>query len=60
MQEMVGTARRMGNHGVATRHMTYLLEVMFEHLSEGEKADFTLTPIIPHQTGSLKFKEKHM
>lgn len=41
MQEMVGTARRMGNHGVATRHMTYLLEVMFEHLSEGEKADFS-------------------
>ena len=41
LQEMVGTARRMGNHAVATRHMTYLLEVMFEHLAESEKADFS-------------------
>ena len=41
MQEMVGTARRMGNHAVATRHMTYLLEVMFDHLAESEKADFS-------------------
>ena len=38
---MVGTARRMGNHAVATRHMTYLLEVMFDHLSETERTDFS-------------------
>ena len=38
---MVGTARRMGNHMVSTRHMTYLLEVLFDHLSENEKADFS-------------------
>ena len=41
MQEMVGTARRMGNHAVATRHMTYLIEVMFDHLADSEKADFS-------------------
>ena len=41
MQEMVGTARRMGNHAIATRHMTYLLEVMFDHCSDTEKTDFS-------------------
>ena len=38
---MVGTARRMGNHAIATRHMTYLLEVMFDHCSDTEKVDFS-------------------
>ena len=38
---MVGTARRMGNHKVSTRHMTYLIEVLFDHLSDNEKADFS-------------------
>ncbi len=41
LQEMVGTARRMGSHAVATRHMTFLLEVMFDHLSDGEKSEFS-------------------
>ena len=41
LQEMVGTARRMGNHAVATRHMTYLIEVMFDHLTDTEKTDFS-------------------
>ena len=31
----------MGNHAIATRHMTYLLEVMFDHCSDTEKADFS-------------------
>ena len=37
----MGTARRMGNHAIATRHMTYLLEVMFDHCSDTEKTDFS-------------------
>jgi hypothetical protein len=31
----------MGHHTASTRHMTYLLEVLFDHLSESEKADFS-------------------
>lgn len=41
LQEMVGTGRRMGNNAIATRHMTYLLEVMFDHISDTEKSDFS-------------------
>merc|ERR1719219_174625 len=31
----------MGNHAVATRHMTYLIEVMFDRLSDEQKTDFS-------------------
>ncbi len=31
----------MGHHAASTRHMTYLLEVLFDHLSDAEKTDFS-------------------
>ena len=30
----------MGNHAASTHHMTFLLEFMFDHLSNSEKLEF--------------------
>jgi hypothetical protein len=35
-----GTARRMGNHGASVHHMTFLLEHMFDSLTQSERQDF--------------------
>jgi len=40
LQELVGTSRKMGAHSASTRHMTYLFENLFRHLSGGERQDF--------------------
>ena len=39
IQEMVGTARRMGNFDIAVIHMVNLLEGMFQFLSKSELTD---------------------
>ena len=39
IQEMVGTARRMGNFEMAVVHMVHLLEGMFQYLSKSELID---------------------
>ena len=41
LQELVGTSRKMGAHGASTRHMAYLLQHMFPHLSPAERQDFS-------------------
>ncbi|XP_043233359.1 trafficking protein particle complex subunit 9-like [Amphibalanus amphitrite] len=40
LQELVGSARRMGNTPLAVRHLTFLLHAMFGALSGGERAEF--------------------
>ena len=37
LQELVGTSRKMGAHPASTRHMTYLLQHMFNVLSMEER-----------------------
>ena len=39
IQEMVGTARRMGHFEIAVSHMVHLLEGMFQFLSKSELTD---------------------
>ena len=39
MQELVGTARRMGDHAAAVRHMAFIVQTLFRFLSPTEKAD---------------------
>jgi len=41
LQELVGTSRKMGAHSASTRHMTFLLEHMFNVLSPSERQDFS-------------------
>ena len=40
LQELVGTSRKMGAHAASTRHMAFLLQHMFLHLSAAERQDF--------------------
>lgn len=37
LQQMVGTARRLGQSALATRHMTFLLQTMWKHLTPHEQ-----------------------
>ena len=41
IQEMVGTARRMGNFEMAVSHMVLLLEGMFQFLTKSELTDIS-------------------
>ncbi|XP_044738688.1 protein brunelleschi [Chrysoperla carnea] len=42
LQEIVVAARRMGHGALATRHMTFLLQTMWNHLTPQEQRDLSL------------------
>lgn len=42
LQQMVGTARRLGQSALATRHMTFLLQTMWKHLSSHDQKEMAL------------------
>ncbi|KAL0871281.1 hypothetical protein ABMA27_005032 [Loxostege sticticalis] len=42
LQELVVAARRMGHPALATRHMTFLLQTMWPHLSRQEHRDLAI------------------
>ncbi|XP_068618004.1 protein brunelleschi [Battus philenor] len=42
LQELVVAARRMGHPALATRHMTFLLQTMWPHLSRQERRDLAI------------------
>uniref|UniRef100_A0A182IYU7 NIK and IKK(beta) binding protein n=1 Tax=Anopheles atroparvus TaxID=41427 RepID=A0A182IYU7_ANOAO len=42
LQQLVGTARRLGQSALATRHMTFLLQTMWKHLTAQEQKDMAL------------------
>lgn len=41
LQQLVAAARRLGHSALATRHMTFLLQTMWSHLTPSEQKDFT-------------------
>ncbi|XP_053674942.1 protein brunelleschi [Anopheles nili] len=42
LQQLVGTARRLGQSALATRHMTFLLQTMWKNLSTQEQKEMAL------------------
>lgn len=42
LQQLVVAARRLGHSALATRHMTFLLQTMWHHLSLSEQKEMTL------------------
>ncbi|KAF5285809.1 hypothetical protein FQA39_LY04270 [Lamprigera yunnana] len=42
LQELVVAAKRMGHSALATRHMTFLLQTMWQHLSTAEQKEFAI------------------
>ncbi|XP_032667363.1 protein brunelleschi [Odontomachus brunneus] len=42
INELVAAANRMGNPALATRHMTFLLQTMYNHLTPDERKDTAL------------------
>ncbi|PSN54921.1 hypothetical protein C0J52_01648 [Blattella germanica] len=42
LQELVVAARRMGHSALATRHMTFLLQTMWDHLQPAEQRDLAM------------------
>ena len=42
LQQLVGTARRLGQSALATRHMTFLLQTMWKHLTPHEQKEMAL------------------
>lgn len=42
LQQLVVAARRLGHSALATRHMTFLLQTMWQHLSLNEQKEMTL------------------
>ncbi|CRK86346.1 CLUMA_CG000135, isoform A [Clunio marinus] len=42
LQQLVGTARRLGQSALATRHMTFLLQTQWKNLSENEQREMCL------------------
>lgn len=42
LQELVITARRLGQNDLATRHMTFLLQTLWNHLQTAEQHEFPL------------------
>lgn len=42
LQQLVAAARRIGHSALATRHMTFLLQTMWPHLSSNEQKEFSL------------------
>ncbi|XP_026681214.1 protein brunelleschi [Diaphorina citri] len=39
LQDLVVAAKRLGNSGLATRHMTFLLQVMWRHMNPAERVE---------------------
>ncbi|XP_063698360.1 protein brunelleschi [Culicoides brevitarsis] len=42
LQQLVGAARRLGQSALATRHMTFLLQTMWRHLTPTEQREMAL------------------
>lgn len=42
LQQLVAAARRIGHSALATRHMTFLLQTMWPHLTSNEQKEFSL------------------
>lgn len=42
INELVAAANRMGNPALATRHLTFLLQTMYNHLTSIERKDIAL------------------
>ncbi|XP_043267833.1 protein brunelleschi isoform X2 [Venturia canescens] len=42
INELIAAANRMGNPALATRHMTFLLQIMYNYLSPTERKDIAL------------------
>lgn len=42
LQQLVGAARRLGHSALATRHMTFLLQTMWKHLTPTEQREMAL------------------
>lgn len=42
LQQLVGTSRRLGQSGLATRHMTFLLQTLWKNLSQNEQKEMCL------------------
>lgn len=42
LQQLVAAARRLGHSALATRHMTFLLQTMWKHLSANEQREMAL------------------
>jgi trafficking protein particle complex subunit 9 len=42
LQQLVAAARRLGQSALATRHMTFLLQTMWKHLSNNERGEMAL------------------
>ncbi|XP_058454101.1 protein brunelleschi [Malaya genurostris] len=42
LQQLVGTARRLGQPALATRHMTFLLQTMWKHLTAHDQKEMAL------------------
>ncbi|CAG0899462.1 unnamed protein product, partial [Cyprideis torosa] len=40
IEELIGCARRMGQHACATRHATFLLHAMLRYMSHAEKTEY--------------------
>jgi len=64
LQEMVGTARRMGDHVAAVRHMTFIVQHLFRAMRDAERAELcqqlgALTARAALQTGSAAAPVPH-
>ncbi|XP_055586436.1 protein brunelleschi-like [Uranotaenia lowii] len=42
LQQLMGTARRLGQSALATRHMTFLLQTMWQHLNAHDQKEMAL------------------
>lgn len=42
LQQLVVAARRLGHSALATRHMTFLLQAMWQHLNQNERAEMAM------------------
>lgn len=42
LQELVVAAKRMGHSALATRHMTFLLQTMWDHLNTNDRREFAI------------------
>ncbi|KAG4079459.1 hypothetical protein HA402_005156 [Bradysia odoriphaga] len=42
LQQLIGAARRLGQSALATRHMTFLLQTMWKHLTPNEQREMAL------------------
>lgn len=42
LQQLISAARRLGQSALATRHMTFLLQTMWKHLSQSEQAEMAI------------------